>query len=81
MSGIVQGVFYRASTALRANELGLTGFARNLADGRVEVVASGGADTLATFEAWLHEGSPAAHVVAIDREELPAQSHAGFATQ
>jgi len=41
VSGRVQGVFYRATCVRKARDLGLTGFARNLADGRVEVLACG----------------------------------------
>ncbi|MGD8875746.1 MAG: acylphosphatase, partial [Gammaproteobacteria bacterium] len=41
VSGRVQGVFFRASTRDRARQLGLTGQASNLPDGRVEVIASG----------------------------------------
>ncbi len=81
VSGIVQGVFFRASTRARARELGLTGFARNRADGAVEVVASGNPDALRELETWLHDGPPAARVDTVEREELPAQDHAGFTTQ
>lgn len=78
VSGVVQGVFFRASTERRARELGLTGYARNLADGRVEVVASGTAQALAELQNWLHQGPPSARVEAVERSELPAQEHAGF---
>lgn len=65
ISGRVQGVFYRASAERQAVALGLDGWIRNLADGRVEAVARGGAEQLAAFEAWLHEGSPLARVEAV----------------
>lgn len=78
VSGVVQGVFFRASTAQRAHELGIGGFARNLPDGRVEVVASGNEQALAELQNWLHQGPPSARVEAIERTELPAQEHAGF---
>lgn len=81
VSGIVQGVFFRASTQTRARELGLTGFARNCADGAVEVVASGTPDALRELQAWLLNGPPAARVDAVERAELPAQDHAAFTTR
>ena len=63
ISGRVQGVCFRAATAERARELGVQGWVRNLADGRVEVLAAASDDTaLATFREWLHEGPPAARV-------------------
>lgn len=81
VSGLVQGVFFRASTQARALALGVAGHARNLADGRVEVVASGTPEALAELEAWLHEGPPAARVDAVRREDLPAQDDRGFRTR
>lgn len=81
VTGIVQGVFFRASTERRACELALTGYARNLADGRVEVVASGTPAALAALEEWLHDGPPSARVDRVERAELPAQDHARFTTR
>ncbi|MEO5625722.1 MAG: acylphosphatase [Dokdonella sp.] len=81
ISGMVQGVFFRASTERRARELGLTGLARNLSDGRVEVVASGTPQALANLQAWLQQGPPAARVDEVERTELPAQDHVDFTTQ
>lgn len=79
VAGRVQGVFFRASTQTHARQLGLTGYARNLADGRVEVVATGTSQALAQLETWLQVGPPAAQVDAVVREELPEQAHADFA--
>lgn len=62
ISGRVQGVGYRASTADKAVSLGLTGYARNLSDGRVEVVAEGPADSLHSLRQWCGNGPPAAGV-------------------
>ena len=70
VSGIIQGVFFRASTAQQASRLGLRGWARNLADGRVEVLAAGSALALATLEAWLHQGPPTAQVRAVDEASV-----------
>ena len=74
VSGRVQGVFYRATCVRKAQSLGLTGFARNLADGRVEVLACGDAAAVDTFVAWLWEGSPASRVTAVETTEVDAAS-------
>lgn len=65
VSGLVQGVFYRASTQRKAQELGLTGYARNLSDGRVEVLACGEPAALNALCEWLWEGPPQAAVTAV----------------
>ncbi len=62
VAGRVQGVFYRASTRTRAEELGVTGYARNLPDGRVEVLACGDAAAVEALCQWLWRGSPASSV-------------------
>jgi acylphosphatase len=82
VSGRVQGVFFRASTARRARELGVTGHAINLDDGRVEVLAVGPASRVAELCAWLEQGPPAARVttVAVHEEPVPRPVPAGFGT-
>lgn len=67
VSGKVQGVFFRASTRTEAVRLRLSGHARNLADGRVEVVAQGEAAALGELEAWLRQGPPRARVEEVRR--------------
>jgi acylphosphatase len=62
VSGRVQGVFYRASTRERARQLGCRGYARNLADGRVEVLVVGDRAAVDALIEWLWRGPPAAHV-------------------
>lgn len=62
VSGEVQGVFFRASARDRALGLGLAGWARNLPDGRVEIVAEGEAGRIAEFLAWCRVGPPRARV-------------------
>jgi acylphosphatase len=74
VSGRVQGVFYRATCVRKAQELGLTGYARNLPDGRVEVLACGEAPVVEAFEKWLWEGSPASRVTGVDGAELDPAS-------
>jgi acylphosphatase len=71
VSGRVQGVFYRGAAAQRARELGVRGYARNLADGRVEVLACGEADAVHTFVSWLWTGSSAAKVTAVEIADAP----------
>lgn len=56
ISGKVQGVFYRANTFETALALGVTGWVRNLSDGRVEVVACGDGEQLAKLRTWLSKG-------------------------
>jgi acylphosphatase len=70
VSGRVQGVFYRATAARRARELGVTGHARNLPDGRVEVLVCGAAEAVQQLIEWLWIGSSAAHVTALDVEDV-----------
>jgi len=68
VSGKVQGVFYRASTRDKARALGVSGWARNLPDGRVEVLASGPAEAVDALCEWLWEGSSASQVDAVECE-------------
>jgi acylphosphatase len=80
VSGKVQGVCFRAATREQALRLGLHGHARNLADGRVEVVAAGRVDAVEQLAAWLHHGPPHARVDALQRSEAdPAAAGKGFA--
>jgi acylphosphatase len=77
VSGRVQGVFYRASTVRRATELGVAGYARNLSDGRVEVLVCGEPRAVGQLIEWLWEGPPAARVEAVEisdarPDELPS---------
>ncbi|HSE12790.1 MAG TPA: acylphosphatase [Rudaea sp.] len=67
VGGRVQGVFFRASAREEALRLGLTGYARNLPDGTVEVVACGDDAALAQLERWLGRGPPLARVTRVER--------------
>ena len=83
VSGRVQGVYYRGTAAGRARELGIVGYARNLADGRVEVLACGEAAAVELFIEWLWVGSSASRVTAVLVEDVPAdgpQPPEGFVT-
>jgi acylphosphatase len=74
VSGRVQGVFYRASTRARAEVLGVTGHARNLPDGRVEVLACGEPAAVTALCDWLWRGSPASSVRDVQVESVDADS-------
>ena len=76
--GHVQGVFFRASTRERALTLGVTGYARNLRDGRVEVLACGPADAVAALCGWLSEGPPGARVTDVHCETYAAAAPPTF---
>lgn len=63
VSGRVQGVAFRAAARRHALALGVTGWARNLPDGRVEVLACGEAEQVEKLRAWLWSGPLLAHVI------------------
>jgi len=69
MSGLVQGVGYRFFAVRAARGLGISGFARNLPDGRVEVVAQGSSDALDRFEKALRLGPPGGRVQAVETSD------------
>lgn len=78
VSGRVQGVFFRASTRDQGLRLGLSGHARNLAGGQVEVIAEGPPEALDDLERWLWQGPPAAEVAAVVREPAQPTGSLGF---
>lgn len=69
VTGKVQGVFFRASAQQQARGLGLRGFARNLPDGSVEVLAVGADDAIDELAQWLRLGPPHAQVELLERFE------------
>ena len=78
VSGKVQGVFFRASARNEALKLKLRGYAKNLPDGRVEVVACGDAAAVDELEQWLRQGPPAARVDDVVRHEHSIDVPVGF---
>lgn len=70
VAGEVQGVGFRAFVFRTANGLGLTGYCRNLADGRVEVLAEGEAASLALLEGKLAEGPRLATVSGVEKADI-----------
>lgn len=83
VSGRVQGVWYRGSAQDKARELNLRGYAKNLPDGRVEVLACGQPEALEELVVWLAEGPPMARVAGVERHFVGADAHrelSGFVT-
>ena len=66
VSGIVQGVFYRASTLEKAQSLSIKGWVCNLPDGGVEIEAEGTQEALEQLADWCQEGPPSADVKTVD---------------
>jgi acylphosphatase len=71
VTGRVQGVYYRAETRKQASQLGLTGWVRNLPDGRVEILAEGEEQSLRQLIAWCRQGPPRSRVDLV--EEFPEE--------
>jgi len=69
VSGRVQGVFFRAATRRAASDLNLTGWVRNMDDGRVEAVLEGSDDNVDKMIAWCQVGPPAARVEKVTTEK------------
>ncbi|MEM4258029.1 MAG: acylphosphatase [Candidatus Thermoplasmatota archaeon] len=66
ISGKVQGVWFRASTKQKADQLGVTGWVRNTEDGCVEAVFSGDKTKVEEMIAWCYQGPPDAQVTRVD---------------
>ncbi|MDU2734461.1 MAG: acylphosphatase, partial [Mixta calida] len=80
--GRVQGVGFRYSTQAQAQQLGLTGYARNLDDGSVEVLACGDNAQLEQLLAWLKAGGPRSARVdrVLTEPHQPAETPQRFTT-
>lgn len=78
INGRVQGVFYRRFACKEALALGLTGWTRNLEDGRVEVKAFGSEEALLMYKEKLSRGPIAANVTAVEIKDIDVEVFAGF---
>ncbi|NQY89631.1 MAG: acylphosphatase [Colwellia sp.] len=78
VSGKVQGVYFRVSSQQKAIDYGLSGYARNLADGDVEVFLSGEQGNVDKMLAWLKHGPEKAQVTAIQQKKVDWQEHSFF---
>jgi acylphosphatase len=81
VSGIVQGVGFRFFVQQKATMLGVSGWARNLDDGRVEVYATGTKEQLSDLAAALHVGPPLSEVRGVSESEDVPQKMMGFAVR
>ena len=70
ISGRVQGVFYRTSTRDKADELGITGYVKNLANGDVEAVFQADPDTVEQMIQWCYKGPPSSAVQSVVTQKL-----------
>ncbi len=78
VSGIVQGVGFRYFVRHQARVLNLTGYAKNLDDGRVEVLAMGSAASLNDLASALHKGPPLSQVRSVDEQEAAPEKWSDF---
>lgn len=79
VEGRVQGVGFRYYCRDTARELGLTGWVRNMPEGRrVEIVAEGETDALNSFSAWCRQGPPLAMVKSVSEQRSPATGEFGL---
>ena len=75
ISGRVQGVFYRMETRRAARRIGVTGWVRNLRDGRVEAVVEGTESKVAEMIAWCRKGPAMAHVADVSVSDETGADH------
>lgn len=78
MAGIVQGVGFRYYARHHAQSLNLTGWAKNLSDGRVEVLAIGPSESLDDLASALHKGPPMSNVRSVEEREATPEKHSDF---
>ena len=78
ITGRVQGVFFRDSTRQVAQSLKVTGYARNVADGSVEVLACGSGEALERLGEWLKSGPPGARVDKVEAKPVDVSRPPSF---
>jgi acylphosphatase len=78
VTGRVQGVFFRDTCRRVAEEHGVGGWARNLSDGRVEIVLEGASEAVDRVIAWAREGTPWAKVSGVEVTDEDVRGESGF---
>ncbi len=81
IEGRVQGVWFRESTRREATALGITGFAKNMADGMVQVLACGEAEAMDQLAEWLKQGPPMAQVTNVEWSVMESECPESFVTR
>lgn len=78
VSGKVQGVYFRVSSQQKAIDFGLSGYAKNLSDGDVEVFVSGEQENIDKMLTWLKQGPELAQVTKVQQKKVDNQEHSFF---
>ena len=81
VSGLVQGVFFRAEASRRARSRGLAGWVRNLPDGRVEAVLEGPRRTVESMLEWMRDGPRGAAVSSVEVSWEDPKGERGFSVR
>lgn len=79
--GLVQGVFFRASTKEKAEQLGISGWVKNESDGAVLIEAEGQDEAHDAFTKWCAHGPTFARVKEIKVEDIPFRGYKDFAVR
>ncbi|MGQ4879890.1 acylphosphatase [Billgrantia sp. LNSP4103-1] len=78
VAGKVQGVWYRRAVQEQALQHGLTGYAKNLPDGQVEVLLCGNGEAVNQVASWLWQGPPNARVTHVELESIECRDPDNF---
>jgi acylphosphatase len=78
VSGKVQGVYFRVSSQQKAIDYGLSGYAKNLADGDVELMLCGEEESVGKMLEWLQHGPKKAEVTQLQKKQVDWQEHSFF---
>ena len=79
--GLVQGIFFRASAKEKADQLSITGFAKNMPNGSVYIEAEGGRENLDEFVKWCHLGPSMAQVEKVEVSENSLKNFLEFSVK
>lgn len=79
ISGRVQGVWFRANTKQKAEQLSVTGWVKNTSDGRVEAIFEGEENNVKEMIEWCHRGPPQAKIDNVEiKDQMPTSGFDSF---